>query len=562
MQFVIIHGAYGSPDGNWFPQLKEQLEDLGQQVIAPQFPVEKWSDVTAQGNGYSSSVQTLDNWLKTFEEKVLPRLNKGEKACFIGHSLGPVFILHAVQKYKLQLDSAIFVSPFLGPLEQWEFNAVNSTFYKQDFDFGLLKELIPTAYILYSDNDPYVPQSQPKEFAEKLDAALIPVRKAGHINSEVNLNEFPLVFDLCTTRLDLTLWQQYIAHRKQIFGIDLVRERPGSMAIFKPEEIFDWQIFLYQHLRHSGFATFYTGIADWDPKSKYYQDSRDAVPRIENLTRVFLVEQLSDLKRPKIREQIRLDLEAGIHVYLRQLYEVEDAIDQVEFGIWDDEYVCYVKLDQNRNAESVEINTREEDLKQARQWKAFILENATKVTSLKDVDIFARTHSDEVIYLTPDEITDEGTFKFRNLKHEGFATLYIPAVAFWNEQSAYMKEARQAAKRVGDVTRVLVVDTPQDLEQPLALKQIHDDVAAGIKIYVCSRATIQKELGIEPDFGIWDNEYVCIVNFDGSNQATHARLSSLSKDIDKANHWKQTILKHSTPITGLDALQQIHIDPS
>ena len=96
MQFVIFHGAYGSPDSNWFPQLKEQLEDLGQDVLVPQFPVEDWDHVVAQGERYSSPIQNLDNWLATFEKDVLPKLKHDEKLCFIGHSLGPVFILHAM----------------------------------------------------------------------------------------------------------------------------------------------------------------------------------------------------------------------------------------------------------------------------------------------------------------------------------------------------------------------------------------------------------------------------------------------------------------------------------
>jgi len=178
---------------------------------------------------------------------------------------------------------------------------------------------------------------------------------------------------------------------------------------------------------------------------------------------------------------------------------------------------------------------------------------------LKDLALYAKTHADQVIYLAPDEITDEGTFKFRNLKHEGFATLYIPAVGFWNEQSKYMEEARRAARRVKNVTRVLVVDDMHDLEQPLALKQIHDDLAAGIKLYVSSRQAVQQALDIEPDFGIWDNEYVCVVNFDDKNQATRARLSSLAKDIDQANEWRQKILEHATPITSSDDLQNLQV---
>ncbi|MDP3988435.1 MAG: hypothetical protein Q8P80_04820 [Candidatus Levybacteria bacterium] len=53
MTFVIFHGAYGNPEENWFPQLKEELEALGQKVVVPKFP-------TPQN-------QNLESWMKVFE---------------------------------------------------------------------------------------------------------------------------------------------------------------------------------------------------------------------------------------------------------------------------------------------------------------------------------------------------------------------------------------------------------------------------------------------------------------------------------------------------------------
>lgn len=37
--YVIIHGSFGSKDGNWFPWLKDELERKGKQVIVPQMPI-------------------------------------------------------------------------------------------------------------------------------------------------------------------------------------------------------------------------------------------------------------------------------------------------------------------------------------------------------------------------------------------------------------------------------------------------------------------------------------------------------------------------------------------
>ena len=79
MKFVLFHGAFGSPEGNWFPQLKEKLEALGQEVIAPQFPVDSWDEVTKVGEKAPLKNQSLQNWLTTFESMVLPKFKQRER---------------------------------------------------------------------------------------------------------------------------------------------------------------------------------------------------------------------------------------------------------------------------------------------------------------------------------------------------------------------------------------------------------------------------------------------------------------------------------------------------
>lgn len=385
MQFVIFHGAYGNPEGNWFPELKERLEDLGQEVLAPQFPVDTWNNVVEQGEGYHSPIQTLDNWLKVFEKEILPKLKKDEKICFIGHSLGPVFILHCVERFHIQLDCAIFVSPFLGPLEQWEFNAVNDTFYKTDFDFNELKELIPLSYVLYSDNDPYVPETQPNLFAQKLGSSIIPVRRAGHLNSEVNLNELPLVLELCKTRLDLSLYQRYIAHRKELYSVDYIKGKSEEIIYLKPDEVIEEGIFKFRNLRTEGFCTLYTSANFWDPNSKYMDEARKAANRIKNLTRVVLIETKEDLQNPTVQEQIKLDLKAGVKVYICYINQIKNDVDELDFGIWDNEYVCLVGFNNEQKAEEVRLSSLKVDLEKANTWKEKILENAEKINNLEQL---------------------------------------------------------------------------------------------------------------------------------------------------------------------------------
>jgi len=203
MKFVIFHGSYSDPSANWFPELKAKLTLLGEKVIVPQFPVDDWEKVTKRGIKNQSPIENLTNWLTIFEKEVLPTIINEKNLCFIGHSLGPLFILHVVEKFNIKLDSAIFVCPFLKKLNRsWQIDYVNQSFYKEEFNFRKLKKLIPVSYVLYSDNDPYVDEKYSLQFARKIKSKLILVKKGGHLNTEFGFTKFPLIFELCLKRLN------------------------------------------------------------------------------------------------------------------------------------------------------------------------------------------------------------------------------------------------------------------------------------------------------------------------------------------------------------------------
>lgn len=209
MKFLIIHGSFGSPQGNWFPKLQEKLESLNQEVLVPQFPVDDWGEVTRQGIDTNTKHQNLPTWLETFKTLVVPWIGK-EKVVIVAHSLGPLFALHAASQWELNIDAAIFVAPFLSlprNMDHWQIDTANKSFYVHQFDYHRLKQKIPLSYALYSLNDPYVPPTQARAFAHKLGSSLIPITGAKHLSSEFANNDFPLVFELCKTRIPLNQYQ-------------------------------------------------------------------------------------------------------------------------------------------------------------------------------------------------------------------------------------------------------------------------------------------------------------------------------------------------------------------
>lgn len=399
MKFVLFHGAFGSPEGNWFPQLKEKLEALGQAVIVPQFPVDSWDEVTKAGPGVPLKNQNLENWLKVFEP-IFESLKKREKLCFVGHSLGCVFLLHVVEKFNIKLDCAIFVAPFMDKLgdKYWQFDHANESFYKISWNFEKLKKLIPTSYVLHSDNDPYVDRNHSIIFSKVLDSSLIFVKRAGHMNSEVNLNEFPLVFELCNTRLDLTLYQRYLAEKNKENVLDYLQVKHKKIMDLSvhlaPEEIFNEGRFKFRYLKHDGFCTFRSGEKNWNPFDVYYSECRKAAKRTKNVTRVYMVEKVNDLKRQILRTQMKADLEGGVYVMLCPFDKIKDSLQEPDFGIWDDEYICFIHYHPDKRMEEIILDGRPHTIKMVQKEKEIVQKFSIPITDVdRDLDKYIKENT-------------------------------------------------------------------------------------------------------------------------------------------------------------------------
>jgi len=194
MAFVLFHGSFNSYDqikDFWFPKLKK----LNQKIIFPKFPIETWDEITQGGKKYIPKKQNLQIWLKTFD-KYYEAIKNEKDLVFIGHSSGPLFILHVLQNYELSINSAIFVSPFINPLTKpaWQVKLINQSYYSNKFVFNLLKRKCLNSYVLYGTNDPYVETENSLDFAKKMASNIIPINNGGHLNTEATSKS---VIDTC-----------------------------------------------------------------------------------------------------------------------------------------------------------------------------------------------------------------------------------------------------------------------------------------------------------------------------------------------------------------------------
>lgn len=200
MKFIILHGSFGTTDSNWFPWLKERLGDLGQDVILPQMPVDE-RDLGSRDDYMEPREQYLSNWIQFFQVNIMPQIGESEIG-IIAHSISNVFTLHLVKKLGLKIDLGIFVAPFLElPSIDEKYDLVNASFYSADFDSGTMQKMIDDSYVLFGDNDEYVPVESANAFGALVGASLIRVKNGGHMYGGSGFTQFPLILELCKAHI-------------------------------------------------------------------------------------------------------------------------------------------------------------------------------------------------------------------------------------------------------------------------------------------------------------------------------------------------------------------------
>ena len=169
--YIILHGSFGSKDGNWFPWLKEQLENQNKEVTVPQMPV-------GVGN------QNYENW-----SNELDKLDINENTIIIAHSIAPVFVCKYLINKKIRVKKLVFVCGFNNYLGiASDFDAVNEPMFLDNLED--IKKYCNDIVCFYSDNDPYVKFEVEKDFADTISNEQYVIKNGGHINSESGYVKF------------------------------------------------------------------------------------------------------------------------------------------------------------------------------------------------------------------------------------------------------------------------------------------------------------------------------------------------------------------------------------
>ncbi len=170
----IFHGTEGYPEENWFPWLKNEMEQKGHKVFVPQFPS---PPVIAA---------KIDEWfavLKDYKQYI------DENTIIAGHSLGGVFALRVLEKLDHPVKAVALVGAPIGLKPLANFDRDNS-FSGFDFNWQKIKNNARHFIVFHSDDDPWVGLENGKALSKNLGVDLSFIPNAGHFNKKAGYTQF------------------------------------------------------------------------------------------------------------------------------------------------------------------------------------------------------------------------------------------------------------------------------------------------------------------------------------------------------------------------------------
>lgn len=177
---LLVHGFNGIPQ--IFEYFKEELEELGYNVILPEFPVRE--DITVEGY-----FKIFDRYKQYYNENLI----------VVAHSIGnPMFIKYiSKNSYKIgkYISLAGFSKDFFNEGKDVLNEKVKLTILS-DQELNDVKNLINEKYSIYSDSDHLVPFELLEQYCKDIDSVSIPMKDIGHMGKKSGLTELPKVVEL------------------------------------------------------------------------------------------------------------------------------------------------------------------------------------------------------------------------------------------------------------------------------------------------------------------------------------------------------------------------------
>lgn len=181
IQIILIHGNGNStPNDNWLPFVKTELEKLGFTVIARQFP-----DAMLARESY---------WIPFLRDE----LKADENTILIGHSSGAVAAMRYAEKYKLL--GSVLVAPMHTDLGI-ESEAL-SGYYNRPWNWQQIKDNQQWIIQFSSTDDPWIPIAEPRLIHEQVKTDYYECTDKGHFgSSRAPKYEFPELIEVLKKKI-------------------------------------------------------------------------------------------------------------------------------------------------------------------------------------------------------------------------------------------------------------------------------------------------------------------------------------------------------------------------
>lgn len=167
---LILHAWYGSPEADWYPWLKTELQKKGYEVWLPELP----------------TMPTKSPDMETMLKFIIEKKFMDEDTTVIGHSLGSVLALRLAERTKFKVGIL---------LAGWDYNDLkpeHQSFWQTMMDHELIKKNVGEWACLISDDDPYVTPAIAEEMTARLGGKSIRVGKKGHfLTKDDGVTEVP-----------------------------------------------------------------------------------------------------------------------------------------------------------------------------------------------------------------------------------------------------------------------------------------------------------------------------------------------------------------------------------
>lgn len=179
---IIVHRWDSSPDSDWYPWLRQELQKRGIEVIVPAMPNPKTPTI-------GEHVPFLKKTIGTLMSDTL----------FVGHSIGCQTILRYLEQCSddEQAGGVVLVAPWLRAtgLKTAEERTIAEPWLTTPIDFKKVRSHTGEVITFFSDNDPFVPAENHQLFRRSLNAEVNIVHAAGHVTEDDGWTTAPIVLE-------------------------------------------------------------------------------------------------------------------------------------------------------------------------------------------------------------------------------------------------------------------------------------------------------------------------------------------------------------------------------